>query len=648
MSIIQKYGAVGENPSWGATGSTDWDNPEYALTADTLSARATFTSGDGLISNYLYIRDLDLSFTDITEIRGIEVTVRKRAVGLVADNYVGLVYGESEDLNVTTPNKAIPESTWPLINAETVYGGPTDLWGREWSPEDFANENFGFVISAIGASSGDYAEIESVRIDIYYQQVLNHVPTGGVRTMPGGWRVQAKYFHKTRPREGVIVGGHLPLTYDMPDPTGGVYGGGDIFGLEVMKGGVVVGGSGAADVGMVYGTGQAQIEFYATTWKEVPPDLAYSNVAIAYMQLDGVRLSGEVRHSISDINVARLRGPADKETIAGTRVAIEDFVSIAAPVFRFSLNVSGTDADDINNGLWYLYLMDEESGNHIRGQLITYPSVAGGGSAFAEHFYPGRGGAYAAGAASFNVTRTVRGAGGAYGAGAAGLTSSNGQPLDSGNYARIGRNIAADVQLTVNVNIPQVGAWAGSTGAPQVTYLPTVSVDGPVVGGHVPQGIFVPVSGGAYAGGSGSDSRTVNPPVVTGSGALAGGTHVLQQTYASPTITGGVRVIGTWVPTRVRVVTPAVHRNYALAMRTPNILNTVVPARTRLRSTEDATEMVSRTNPFSGKNQPGWCDFGDQCGDAYLPAIVKKRQGPYLPPKEGGTVTSDDQIATLS
>jgi membrane-associated phospholipid phosphatase len=59
---------------------------------------------------------------------------------------------------------------WPLVDAYTSYGGPTDLWGTTWSFTEINNNNFG-AISRCNIPNGS-AEVDHYRMTVYTQSIL--------------------------------------------------------------------------------------------------------------------------------------------------------------------------------------------------------------------------------------------------------------------------------------------------------------------------------------------------------------------------------------------------------------------------------------------------------------------------------------------
>lgn len=56
---------------------------------------------------------------------------------------------------------------WPASDTYVSYGGPADLWGRTWTPEEINDSNFGVAISAQFAGT---ASVDHIRITVTYTE----------------------------------------------------------------------------------------------------------------------------------------------------------------------------------------------------------------------------------------------------------------------------------------------------------------------------------------------------------------------------------------------------------------------------------------------------------------------------------------------
>lgn len=627
--LIQKYGNVGENPDFGGSG-TSWVNPENALIYDASVASTTFTSTN-LTSNYLYIHDFLMGLNSSDIITGIEVTVKKRGIGAVVDNYIGLVYGPVNSLNTTTPNKATTE-VWANLNTTVTYGGPTDLWGKTWTYDELDSPQFGIVISATGDGVGyNGAEIDYVRVDVYYtsSNVYNGFWGKGSAT------VQCKYKAYTS-RRAPLLSGHFGLIFDN-DTSGGIISGGSIDLPEVINGGFSVNGS--AVVNVVYGEAKTNYEFYATGQKEIPPDTQHPNaLAVSYLSLNGNVFSGKIKHNITSPNVVRFRGPASSTEIAGTTIAIDGSFTIA-PTIRFSTTLTPTQVTEVLNGQWYLYMLESSTGTHIRGQVQNLSTQLNGSAIVTTFIELGGGGVFSNGNAVVVPINTIVGSGGMFVSGSANFYGSSNIRPQTG--CSIGRGISADVKFTIFPTIVSKGLLVNGRSFCQTTYSPLIDDYGPIAYGQIPTAITTTVGNEISVELNGS-ALVVKINVLYPIGAISSnGYHVLRQTYASQPLEGGIRIIGSWAGEKIKPLISSSHINYALVMNSPNILNSP-----KANNCVDSPAKI-KSNRFKIYHQPGYCSFGNKCDAAYLPEIVKKRQGKYLP-IESDMVVYDSQIDTTA
>lgn len=206
---VTKLGTISENMSANIVGAVDWTNLNNALTTDSVYTSVSFS--EDVNSNYLYIHDFDINIPTTAVIEGIQISVKKRASGPVADLSAGLIYLNLNDITITSPDKAIV-GNWSGIPIIVNYGGPTDLWNKTWTAEELNDTTFGFALAASGdGSSGNAAEIDYILLDLYYHQVINHIPTGGAR-LAGTAAIQSST--TVTSTAAIIISGHAPEVHN--------------------------------------------------------------------------------------------------------------------------------------------------------------------------------------------------------------------------------------------------------------------------------------------------------------------------------------------------------------------------------------------------------------------------------------------------
>lgn len=178
----------------------DWDDINDVLTSnnDYAYAGATLTLlNPSKYSDYLKMTNFSMSIPLAVTICGIEVQIDRKASGLslgavVKDYRVRLVKGGSI---VTASNKA-SGSGWSGSETTATYGSSSDLWGATWTPADINNANFGFAFSAeISGLLGVFlsADIDNVRITVYYQHIILPVSIAGFQGTQKGNAVELNW-----------------------------------------------------------------------------------------------------------------------------------------------------------------------------------------------------------------------------------------------------------------------------------------------------------------------------------------------------------------------------------------------------------------------------------------------------------------------
>ncbi len=151
-------------------GTVDWSSPSNAQTQNDVYATASLTSS-ARTSHYLKATNFGFSIASNATIQGIVVEVDRYESGgstlRVTDNSIKLVKG-----GVISGNDKSAGLSWPNSDTNTYvsYGGPSDLWGLNWTPADINSSNFGVVISAIKDSTDHdrTAYVDHIRITVYY------------------------------------------------------------------------------------------------------------------------------------------------------------------------------------------------------------------------------------------------------------------------------------------------------------------------------------------------------------------------------------------------------------------------------------------------------------------------------------------------
>jgi hypothetical protein len=129
---------------------------------------------EGRWTHRLLTTDFRFSIPSDATVVGIRLTVEK-SVGYqnanqpnVRDTIVRLHYGD----DTVAPLNPIDQSPWPNVDEEFRYGGETDTWGMDWTPEQINDVGFGARIRAqvYAPPSGTATpRIDWVQIEVFYQ-----------------------------------------------------------------------------------------------------------------------------------------------------------------------------------------------------------------------------------------------------------------------------------------------------------------------------------------------------------------------------------------------------------------------------------------------------------------------------------------------
>jgi hypothetical protein len=158
VTVLEGTPAAGMSPTTATNGpdfggSFRWGTPSGALVSGGSQAEVVFDHAFGTgLTNDLRLTGFDVGVPVNARVTGIQVRVSKGARGTsgqmtstVSDHRIQLLNSSGA---ITGQNKQ-STAPWPSPSAGWVtYGGPTDLWGRQWKPSDFNNDQFGVVVQA--------------------------------------------------------------------------------------------------------------------------------------------------------------------------------------------------------------------------------------------------------------------------------------------------------------------------------------------------------------------------------------------------------------------------------------------------------------------------------------------------------------------
>ena len=122
-----------------------------------------------LTSNYLVGSDYGFSIPDDMVILGIEVNITRMFSG--HPNVVDSVVSLTTTGGLVGDNKANPTTLpWPTAFGTATYGGPTDLWGVEWTPVEINSQDFGVALAVLRENNGNILtnlSVDTIQVTVY-------------------------------------------------------------------------------------------------------------------------------------------------------------------------------------------------------------------------------------------------------------------------------------------------------------------------------------------------------------------------------------------------------------------------------------------------------------------------------------------------
>ncbi len=141
---------------------TPWLNPNNALVVDGSGATTSLTNATG-DSARLKVTQFGFALPPTAQVRGVTVTITRRANGGIEDGVVRLVGAPLPGIDKSSG------ASWPAAFTGKDYGGANDLWGLTITPSLVNNADFGVSVAAsLDGLDGTIAEIDGITISISY------------------------------------------------------------------------------------------------------------------------------------------------------------------------------------------------------------------------------------------------------------------------------------------------------------------------------------------------------------------------------------------------------------------------------------------------------------------------------------------------
>ena len=115
-------------------------------------------------------------------VNGIMVEISKRVnspVSDIRDSIVQLMNG-----GVPAGSNYASPAQWPMPFTYVTYGGLTDLWNTTWTPADINAANFGVQLQITNGAYDQTAQVDHVRVTVYYTTPAGLSEISGVSFQP--------------------------------------------------------------------------------------------------------------------------------------------------------------------------------------------------------------------------------------------------------------------------------------------------------------------------------------------------------------------------------------------------------------------------------------------------------------------------------
>jgi hypothetical protein len=148
-------------------GDIPWQNPLAAQCDATEDHATAFSTAGRHHTQRLRISNFGLLVPRNATVTGVEVIlIRRSGLGTsVSDRTVQLMRN-----GVLVGSNLRATEKWDAEWTAAQYGGPAELWGVKWEGNDINHLNFGVAFDAEFNGPEDRAEIDQVKLTVYYQR----------------------------------------------------------------------------------------------------------------------------------------------------------------------------------------------------------------------------------------------------------------------------------------------------------------------------------------------------------------------------------------------------------------------------------------------------------------------------------------------
>lgn len=177
QSTGPNYSRSTQNVPFENSESSWLDLPNASGSDDVFATFEDLPNVEGAYTDYLFATNFNFNIPTGYRIKGIEVVVETLdQTGNTADHSIRLIKkGEAVGNDNAQGNMFFNAN---VRDQYTVYGGPNDLWGEEWTAEDINSSFFGVAFSAKRAKAGGSmkAGVDDIRIVVYFVQHFATLP----------------------------------------------------------------------------------------------------------------------------------------------------------------------------------------------------------------------------------------------------------------------------------------------------------------------------------------------------------------------------------------------------------------------------------------------------------------------------------------
>lgn len=658
---------------------TEWLNlPNVVTSPYTTGTKNNFYYGtSGNPTATLWVHDFRLNIPLNTQIVGITADVVRKSADQMAikDFSVILTYPDNNANGWSTTSNITDFASsnfWPSYNAvNQQYGNTTFLWNRSWTPSEINSYNFGFGISVAERSHATWntAYVYQVLMTVYYENnpPIFIYPSGGAKLSRPSSSTLFTFNSKYIATAQVKVNGTARVTNRyLTSISGGIKIAGKASEVvnkiysDVATGGIKIAGTSLNAINKIYSefsTGGIKISGQVTDFIVI---ISYIKINLGGSVLDNIIINNSIPSN--DIYLSNqckgvsLSGKSTNEIIieeignGGLSLNGNSSIGIGQEVFgsailsgdaEVSLNLIFNGGISLNGDLEIFATYDIDQNFDINGNLITNGLIAS--SIETNILYVAEsevfGGSSLSGESEFYEILTYDFISGS-------LCGGEAEVIYSGLLFG-GMTLSGEAEVILEMMTPIDSNGTSVSGESDTQYNAVINIEsfGVFNAPFSVRSIESMVLGGCSVGGLAYNNKINNISVVLGY-CFLNGTNQSNQIFNHPPNFGGIIVLGKSRPSYLRYYEK---RNLKIcrSLNSETLCNKVIPdpKKTIMNKKTDSPEIL--TNLIQVEIGSGWCDFGDSCTNGYLPAIVKNRQGKYLPDKSRRYFI-EGQIATMN